>query len=222
MPGYQQQLHDLRQRLLLMAGRVEQILAQSIQALLERDPEAARRTIAADRDINRDELETDELCETILAEHRLEIQDLRFVTSALKMVTDLERIGDLAVNICERVIDLSSMPLLKPYVDIPRMAEIVQSMIHDAVDAFVDRDDAKARDVIERDNQVDELYDHVFGDILELMRRDEANVHPGIHVLSVAKWLERMADHSTNLAENVVYLVAGQNLRHAGKLAERR
>ena len=136
------------------------------------------------------------------------------------MVTDLERIGDLAVNICERAIDLNRQPQLAPYRDIPRMAEIVQSMVHDAIDAFVEGDAQKAFDVIERDDEVDELYVRVFHDLLTRMRADPDAVERGIHVQSVAKFLERMADHSTNLAEQVIFMVNGKDVRHIGKLGD--
>jgi phosphate transport system protein len=209
-------LQELRDRLLLMAGRVEDMLAQAIAALTGRDADRARRTIDSDRRVDLDEREADELCFRLLAHGPLPPEEVRFVTQALKMTTDLERIGDLAVNICERVVDLSTRPLLKPYLDIPRMAEIVQGMIREAVDAFVDRDQARARAVIARDPEVDRLYSRVFGDLLQLMHTDPARIEPGIHVQSVAKWLERMGDHAVNLAEQVVQLVAGEDIRHGG------
>jgi len=179
---------------------------------------AARDTIGQDSQVNRHELETDALCLRILDRHNLDGRDLRFVTLALKMVTDLERIGDLAVNIAERVIDLSARPLGQPYLYIPRMADRVQGMIRDAVDAFVAGDAERAQEVIERDDEVDALYTKAFRRLLELMLADEQNVEPGLHVQSVAKWLERMADHSTNLAEHVILLVEGDDVRHSGKL----
>jgi len=210
-------LQELRDRLLLMAGRVEDMLAHAIAALTRPDAGQARRTIESDRRVDLDEREADELCYRLLAHGPRPPEEVRFVTLALKMTTDLERIGDLAVNICERVIDLSTRPLLKPYLDIPRMAEIVQGMIREAVDAFVDRDQARARAVIARDPEVDRLYSRVFGDLLQLMHADPARIEPGIHVQSVAKWLERMGDHAVNLAEQVVQLVAGEDIRHGGQ-----
>jgi phosphate transport system protein len=146
--------------------------------------------------------------------------DLRFITLALKMVTDLERIGDLAVNICERTIDLVAMPERQNWADVSRMAEIVQSMVRDAIDAFIARDAAKAQEIIDRDGEVDDLYVRVFQETLDLMTGEGGNVERGIHIQSVAKWLERMADHSTNLAEQVIFMVKGKDIRHMGKLDE--
>jgi len=144
--------------------------------------------------------------------------DLRFITLALKMVTDLERIGDLAVNIAERAIDLAAFPQVKPWEDMPRMADIVESMVRDAIDAFVRGDAEKARSVIARDDEVDDLYTRVFRDVLEIMIARPEVIEPGIHVQSVTKWLERIADHSTNLAEQVIFMIKGKDVRHLGKL----
>ncbi len=215
---YENQLAELRDSLLLMAGRVEQMIGTSVKALVERDEELAKKTIEADQKVNRSEVETDELCLVILAKRQPMASDLRFITLALKMVTDLERIGDLAVNICERAIDLAKVPPLAPWHDVPRMADIAQSMVRDAIDAFVAGDVDKAQSVIDRDSEVDALYTRVFMHILAIMRSDSATVERGIHVQSVAKWLERMADHSTNLAEQVIFMVKGKDIRHMGKL----
>ena len=215
---YDQQLATLREALLLMAGRVEAMIAASVKALLEQDTELARRTIDEDHKVNRAEMETDQLCLVILARRQPMASDLRFITLCLKMVTDLERIGDLAVNICERTIDLSYVTPLDRQEAIQQMSDLARSMVRDAIDAFVARDEAAARAVIARDDAVDKLYVSVFGDTLERMRRDDLLVTSGIHLLSVAKWLERIADHATNLAEQVVFLVRGTDIRHAGKV----
>ena len=217
---YEGQLRRLRESLLLMAGRVEEMIGFSMQALVERDVDLARATIASDRKVNRAELETDELCLLILAKRQPMASDLRFITLALKMVTDLERIGDLAVNICERAVDLSAVPQLKPWEDLPQLGRIAQSMVRGAIDAFVVGDAEKAMSVIGRDNEVDELYTRVFRDVLAIMIKDAGTVERGIHVQSVAKWLERIADHSTNLAEQVIFMVNGKDVRHSGKLGE--
>jgi len=211
---YEGRLVELREALLEMAGRVEQMIGDSVDALVERDVQKARLTIAADAAVNRQELEVDELCLLILARWQPMASDLRFLTLALKMVTDLERIGDLAVNIAERVLDLSTEEPARPYVDIPRMAEITRSMIRDAIDAFVEADAEKAENVLARDDEVDELYTKVFRDVLEIMRESPSWMQQGIHIQSVAKWLERMADHGTNLAEQVVFYVKGRDIRH--------
>ncbi|RME30308.1 MAG: phosphate transport system regulatory protein PhoU [Deltaproteobacteria bacterium] len=214
----EKELAEIRNRLLLMAGRVEEMIRNAVRAVVERDPELARQTIKTDRLVNRDEIEIDEKCLVVLARWQPMATDLRFLTLALKMVTDLERIGDLAVNVCERAISLGREPPLKPFIDIPRMAEIVQSMLHDAVQAFVDGDDGRAEQVIARDDEVDELYHSVFRELLGIMRQDESKVERGVQVQAVAKLLERMADHCTNLAEQVIFLTRGEDVRHAGKL----
>jgi phosphate transport system protein len=217
---YEGELAKLRERLLKMAGRVEEMIADSVKALVERDLELARRTIEADHLVNRAEVETDELCLVILARRQPVASDLRFITLSLKMVTDLERIGDLAVNICERVIDLGEEPPLKPWVDVPRMASLVQAMVRDAIDAFVAGDASRAQSVIERDRDLDELYIRVFRELLSAMLGDASKVERGIHAQSIAKWLERMGDHATNLAEQVVFMVKGKDIRHMNKAEE--
>ena len=215
---YEEQLRALREGLLLMAGRVEEMIANAVTALVRRDVDLAQRTIDADHKVNRAEVETDELCLLILAKRQPLASDLRFVTLALKMVTDLERIGDLAVNICERALDLAAAAPLKLHEDVPRMALVAQSMVRDAIDAFVKGDATLARAVIERDDEVDKLYSRIFLETLEVMRGERAAIQRGIHVQSVAKWLERMADHGTNLAEQVIFMVRGKDVRHLGKL----
>jgi phosphate transport system protein len=215
---YEDDLRTLREQLLLMAGRVEQMIADSVRALGERDADLGRRTIHCDHKVNRAEIDIDELCLVILAKRQPMATDLRLVTGALKMVTDLERIGDLAVNICERAIDLSTLPPLRSHPDIPHMTTIVQSMIRDALDAFVAMDCELAEKVVQRDDEVDELYHQVFREVLGTMIHDPSLVARGIHLQSVAKYLERMGDHGTNLAEHVIYLARAHDVRHAGKL----
>lgn len=216
---YDNQLRQVRDKLLLMAGHVEAMIANAVRALVERDVNLARRTIDQDQKVNQAELDTDELCLVILATRQPMASDLRFITLALKMVTDLERIGDLAVNICERAIDLASEPPLGNYDDIVHTADLVQSMVRDAIDAFVHADVAKAEQVIARDAEVDALYHHIFRDVLKTMMQDASAIQRGIHHQSVAKWLERIADHSTNLAEFVVFMVKGKDIRHLGHLS---
>jgi phosphate transport system protein len=216
---FEEELSELRDDLLLMAGRVEEMIHRAGHALVERDAKAAQETIELDRAVNRAEVEIDERCLVILARRQPLASDLRFVTLVMKMVTDLERIADLAVNICERAIDLSTGPSIVVHADIPRMTELVESMVKDAIDAFVTHSSAKAWDVIRRDDEVDELYHRVFEDLLESMRADPSVMHQMIHAQSVAKWLERMADHSTNLAELVIFMIDGRDVRHPGKRA---
>ncbi|MFT5430845.1 MAG: phosphate transport system protein [Myxococcota bacterium] len=214
---YESKLVELRRRIQTMAKQVESMLGDSVTALTERDIELARRTIMADRLVNVAELETDELCLVVLAKWQPMASDLRFITLALKMVTDLERIGDLAVNICERAIDLASLPQYRPYEDIPRMGVIAREMVARAIRAFMDGDASEARAVIVRDDELDDLYTEVFRDVLEVMAEKPESIQRGIHVQSVAKWLERVGDHACNLAEQVIFLVEGNDIRHAGR-----
>lgn len=212
------ELKNLRAGLLLMAGHVEQMIAESVRALSRRDRELAERTIGTDAKVNTAEVEIDERCMQILAAGGLQADELRFVALSLKMVTDLERIADLAVNICERAVDLSRDPPLRSYEDLHRMADVVKIMVRGAIDAFVDGSATGARQVIEQDDDVDKLYTRVFDEVLSSMQADPTSLHRGIHIQSVAKWLERMADHATNIAEQVIYMVEGEDIRHQGRL----
>lgn len=214
---YEEQLASLRERLLKMAGLIEQMIVDAVRATLESNKDLARETIERDHAVNRLEVESDELCLLILAKRQPLASDLRFVTLSLKMVTDLERIGDLAVNICERAIDLPQAPQPWPWEKIERMSRAVRAMIHDAIQAFVDRDVDKAQTVHARDDEVDQLYWDVFREVLDVMRKQPNLVHEGIHVQSVAKFLERMGDHGTNLAEQVVFMIKGKDIRHLSR-----
>lgn len=214
---YESELRALNDRLLQMAGRVEEMLAQASRALTERDPDVARRTIRLDEAINADEVEIDEMCLTLLARRQPLASDLRFIASALKMVTDLERVGDIAVNLCERSIELAREPALAPIAGLAQMASLVQEMLKEAMDAFSERAAGRAQAVIRRDDLVDELYHGALRELLALMAREPQVLQRGIHLLTVAKFLERIGDHATNLAEEVVFLVDAKDIRHAGK-----
>ncbi|HEX7478083.1 MAG TPA: phosphate signaling complex protein PhoU [Polyangiales bacterium] len=214
---YEEQLQSLRERLLKMAGVVEQMIVNAVRATLDGNKDLARETIERDTVVNRLEVESDELCLLILAKRQPLASDLRFVTLSLKMVTDLERIGDLAVNICERAIELPDAPQVWPWDKIERMSRAVRMMIRDAIEAFVDRDVDKAQNVHAQDDQVDKLYWAVFREVLDVMRKQPDSVQDGIHVQSIAKFLERMGDHATNLAEQVVFMIKGKDIRHMGR-----
>ena len=215
---YEAELHRLHEQILLMGAKVEEMIASSMRALIERDSDLARRMIEFDHQINRMEVDSDELCLRVLAKRQPVASDLRFITIALKLVTDLERIGDLGVNICERVIELNLEPTLKPYVDLPKMADTVQSMVRDALDAFVAADAERARQVIHRDRLVDAYYAQVFRELLTYMMEDPRNIYRAIRAQSIAKYLERIGDHATNLAEMVVFMVMGKDIRHLGSM----
>jgi phosphate transport system protein len=217
---YESELAKLRERLLLMGAKVEEIIKGSMRALLERDSDLANKMIQADRRINQLELSIDQTCLQILARRQPVASDLRFITIAMKLVTDLERIGDLAVNLCERVLELNEEPPLKPYVDLPRMAEEAQQMVHDALDAFVESNAEKADAVIRQDATVDAYYMQIFRELLTYMMEDTRNIFRATRLQSIAKYLERIGDHATNLSEMVIFMVRGQDVRHMGKLDE--
>jgi phosphate transport system protein len=211
---YEAELKKLREQVLLMAARVEQCLQNSMRALLERDDELARKTIALDDQIDELEVEVDEQCLRTLARRQPLASDLRLVTISMRLVTDLERIGDLGVNICERVLELNQEPPLKPYLDLRQMAERAQEMVRDALEAFVHRDADRAQQVIERDAEVDAYYMQVFRELLTYMMEDPKNIYRATRLQSIAKYLERIGDHATNLAEQVVFMVKAKDIRH--------
>jgi phosphate transport system protein len=213
---YESELRKLREQLLMMGAKVEEMIASAMRALVERDSALAREMIEFDQEINRLEVDSDELCLRILARRQPVASDLRFITIALKLVTDLERMGDLGVNICERVIELNEETPLKPYVDLQKMAEAVQAMVRDALDAFVAGDAERARQVIERDQAVDAYYADNFRVLLTYMMEDPRAIYRATRYQSIAKYLERIGDHATNVAELVVFMVGGKDIRHTG------
>jgi len=211
---YEAELRDLRERLLFMAGKVEEMIAFTTRSLVERDSDLARQMIEADMDINRLEVEIDELCLRLLALRQPAARDLRFITLALKIVTDLERIGDECVNIARRAVELNAEPPLKPLIDIPRMAGTAQEMVRQALDAFVEGDDQKALRVGPRDDEVDALNVQLFRELVSFMIEDPRTITRATALIAIAKHLERIADHATNIAEMVVFMVEGKDIRH--------
>lgn len=211
---YEAELRELKDKLLKMAGLVEDMITSATQALVRGDTDLARRTIQADAQVNALEVETDELCLLVLAKRQPVASDLRMITLAMKMVTDLERIGDLAVNIGERVLALGAAPSPSVAERITRMSEVGQRMIRDAIDAFVASDVGKARTVFSRDQYVDDAYRELASEMQQEMMRDRDFVNRGIHLQACSKFLERIADHGTNLAEMVIFQVEGKDVRH--------
>jgi phosphate transport system protein len=217
---YEQDLQRLREQLLLMGAKVEEMIRGSVRSLTERDTALAEQTIAFDRKIDQLELEIDELCTQILARRQPVASDLRFITMALKLVTDMERIGDLGVNISERVVELNAEPPLAHYVDLPNMAREVQEMLHEALEAFVAADPDRAQRVIIRDRNIDAYYSQIFRELLTYMMEDPRNIFRATRLQSIAKYLERIGDHVTNLGELVVFMVKGKDIRHGGKQSD--
>jgi len=204
----------LRQRILRMGGMVEEATRNATAALTQRRADLARRVIEADDAIDMVELDVDEECLRILALHQPVASDLRSITAVLKINNDLERIGDLACNVAERAIDLSGRDPLSVPLQFERMTEIVRAMLHDSLDALVTRNADLARDVCARDRQVNEIHRQNFGTLQECMKADPLTVERCVDLLSASRQLERMADQTTNIAEDVVFLVEGQVIRH--------
>ena len=211
---FHEELEGLKQTLLAMGGLVEDQIRRVMTALLERDDALAREVIERDRQVNAYDVEIDENCVELLALHQPAAGDLRFITTAMKIVTDLERIGDQAVNIAQRGLELHQEPQLKPYIDLPRMAERAQLMVKESLDAFVARDTALARQVCAADGEVDALKEQIFRELLTFMMEDPKTIPRAIRLILISRFLERVADHATNIAEMVIYLVESKMVRH--------
>ena len=197
-----------------MGAMVEDQIRRVMRALVERDEALARDVIERDREVNVYDVEIDEKCVELLALYQPTAGDLRFITTAMKIVTDLERIGDQAVNIAQRAIELNQEPQLKPYIDLPRMADKAQQMVKDALDSFVSRDTTLAREVCGRDNEVDALKEQIFRELLTYMMADPKTIARSIRLILVSRFFERVADHATNIAEMVIYMVESKMVRH--------
>jgi phosphate transport system protein len=215
-----EELDYLRSRLLEMSGLVEDSIHRSVLCLSRREPQEAQRVLRNEAEINRMEIEIDDLAARLLLLQQPMATDLRFITAAIKINNDLERMGDLAVNIVERALYLINEPLMKPLIDIPLMADRVLSMIRKSLDAFVKKDADLARSVLVSDDAVDELRDAVYEELISYMERDPKTVRQGVNLMFVARNLERLADHATNIAEDVLYLVQGVDVRHHAEARE--
>jgi phosphate transport system protein len=211
---FHEELEALKQTLLAMGGLVEDQIRRAMRALVERDDALAQEVIERDRRVNALDVEVDEKCVELLALHQPAAGDLRFITTAMKIVTDLERIGDQAVNIAQRALELNREPQLKPYIDLPRMADKAGQMVRESLDAFVSRDAALARQVCAEDEAVDALKEQVFRELLTYMMGDAGTIPRAIRLILISRFLERVADHATNIAEMVIYLVEGKMVRH--------
>ena len=208
------ELTDLKNKILLMGGSVESQLQDVLQALTERDSSLAIRVVENDLRINRLDLEIDETCLRLLALYHPRAGDLRFITTAMKISLELERMSDMAENIAERAIELNDEPQLKPYIDIPRMAEWASQMVKECLDAFVNRDVELARKVCKDDSFVDDLMEQLFRELVSFMLEDPYTITRATRLTFIGKYYERIADHATNIAELVVYMVEGKIIRH--------
>jgi phosphate transport system protein len=210
----EQDIEALKERVLKMGGYVEDAIRNSVKALVERDRNLSIGVIDGDAVVNNFDVEIEEECIRFLAIWQPTGSNLRFITTAIKIITDLERMGDLAVDICERAMELLDEPPLKPYIDIPRMAEAAQKMLKDSLDAFVSRDAELAMKVCASDDFVDNLNQQIFNELLVYMLKDPKNISRAVRLSYITKYLERIADHATNIAEMVVYMVKGKVIRH--------
>lgn len=211
---YDLELNEIREKLLEMGGKVEVMIANAMKSLVERDSALAEETIAFDHHINHMEVMIDEKCLQVLARRQPAARDLRFLTLALKIVTDLERIGDQCVSIANRAKELMEEPPLKPYIDLPRMAQASGTMVKEALDAFVRADDALALKVCKEDQFVDDLNVQIQRELLTFMLEDPATIRRALRLNYISKYLERIADHATNIAEMVIFMVKGKDIRH--------
>lgn len=215
MTHFESELAALKQRLLLMASHAESAVDNSIKALVDRDDDLARKVAEDDDKIDHLEQEVDAACVALLAKAPLATQ-LRLITSAMKIARDLERVGDEATTIARRSLDLSQEPQLKPYVDIPRMATMAMAMLNDALGAFVDGDTARARAVIPRDKDVDQLNKQLYRELASFMIEKPTTITRCLNLMTISKALERIADHAKNVAEDVVFLYEARDIRHSG------
>lgn len=208
------ELKELKEKLLYEGSLVERAIQDAIKALLERTSDLARKVIEDDDSVNAIEVEVDEFCLKLLALRQPAARDLRFITTAIKINYDLERIGDMAVNLCERVLELNQEPQLKPYIDLPTMSNIVQTMVKESLDAFVKEDVQLASKVKQEDTKVDNYHDQIFRELLTYMIEDPKTITRATRLLFISKYLERIADHAVNIAELVIFMVEGKIIRH--------
>jgi len=216
---YREELGGLRETVLRMGGLVEQMTHRAIQALVERKSEMLAEVAAMETQVNQLHIDIDEICLEMIALRQPTAADLRFITAAMKINTDMERIGDQAINITERAEHLLTVPPVKPLIDIPRMAETAKEMLRDALDAFVNGNDKLAYETIKKDDLVDQLKDQVFRELLTYMMADPSTIPRALDLILVSRHVERIADHATNICEDVIFMIQGKDVRHQGPLA---
>ena len=215
---YREELGNLRETVLRMGGLVEQMTHRAIQALVERKIEMLAEVKSMETQVNQLHIDIDEICLEMIALRQPTAADLRFITAAMKINTDMERIGDQAINIAERTEFLLTVPPVKPLIDIPRMADIAKEMLRDALDAFVNGNVEQAYATIAKDDQVDQLKDQVFRELLTYMMADQGTIQRSLDLILVSRHVERIADHATNICEDVIFMVMGKDVRHQGPL----
>ncbi len=211
---YEKELQEIKDGLIYLGALTEKAIQAAMKSLQQRDSEIARNVITADNEIDKLDAELEEKCIRILALRQPTARDLRFITTAIKINGHLERIGDMAVNIAEKAILLNEEPQLKPYIDLPRMTDLVGEMIKSSLDALIKEDLAMAESVREQEDIVDKLNEQIFRELLTFMMQDAKTIHRAILIMQISKNLERIADHAKGIADMVIYLVTGENVRH--------
>jgi phosphate transport system protein len=211
---FQAELEHLKARLLEMGGLAEEQVRLSVKALVDRDHDLIERVMAGDGALNSLHIEIDQRCFTLLALYQPMAVDLRAIVAAVKINTDLERVGDLAINIAEAARQYVQHPPVKKLIDIPRMASLAQSMLRDALDAFVRRDTALAKHVLDEDDSLDDLKTQIFRELMTYMLQDPATIQPALDLILISRHLERIGDHATNVAEDVIFMVSAKDVRH--------
>ncbi len=214
VPHFQEALELLKARLLEMGGLAEDRVRTAVRALVDADMATLDRVLVGDEAINRLHIEIDDRCVKLLALHQPVAVDLRAIVSAVKINTDLERVGDLAINIAEAAARYVQHPPVKELIDIPRMAVLAQDMLRDALDAFVRRDETLARRVLDQDDELDQLKTQVFQSLVEHMTRDRETIEPALDLVLISRHLERIGDHATNIAEDVIFMISARDVRH--------
>jgi phosphate transport system protein len=211
---FQEQLEQLKTRLLAMGGLAEEQVRLAVKGLVDRDRALIQRVLGGDQPLNALHIEVDSRCFTLLALYQPMAVDLRAIVAAVKINTDLERVGDLAINIAEAALRYATHPPVKKLIDIPQMASIAQSMLRDALDAFVRRDTALAQRVLNEDDKLDALKTQIFRELLTYMLQDPSTIEPALDLILVSRHLERIGDHATNVAEDVIFMVSARDVRH--------
>jgi phosphate transport system protein len=211
---YERELQEIKEGLIYLGALTERAIDRGVKALLDRDSDLARQVICDDDQIDRIDVEIEEKCIRLLALRQPAARDLRFITTAIKINGHLERIGDMAGNIAEKVIILNEVPQIKPYIDLPRMAEIARTMIRESLDALINENVELAKKVREEDDAIDQLNEQIFRELLTFMMEDPRKIHASLYIMQISKSLERISDHAAGIADMVIYMVTGQSVRH--------
>jgi len=219
---YEMELQEIKDNLIYLGALTENAIRRAIQSLTDRNTDMAKSVIASDYEIDKMDKEIEEKCIKLLALRQPTAIDLRFITTSIKITGHLERIGDMAVNIAEKVVQLNEEPKLKPYIDLPHMSSIVEKMVTKSLDAMIKRDLQLAEEVRQIEQEVDDLNEQIFRELLTFMMEDSKSIHRALLIMHVSKNLERMADHAQGIADMVTYMITGENVRHLSKEANER